>query len=316
MNTSQVNIRSAQSLQKERLVASLKLAMWGALFFVVWVGIAQAEIKSYQSQLHHTSWEVKSQPLVCELSQDIPNYGPARFVSHAGRNITMEFLLEGRSRPDNVTRIDIRSLAPEWMPGIASKELGTHRVTAHEPIVIKNDKAWQLIGELEQGMFPTFYHNDWLSEKDKVVVALSAVNFNEYYHEFLRCVDGLLPYSFKDIEMTSIYFEFAQSEFTHETRLQLQKISKYLDAMDVNTINRLMVDIQGYTDSKGGTNYNKRLSKRRVTAVKDFLAMTGLSDNQFTLRYHGEKRPFAENHKPSGQAKNRRVIIRLSLIPT
>jgi hypothetical protein len=49
-----------------------------------------------------------------------------------------------------------------------------------------------MLCELEQGMNPTFYYNDWYSDQDKISVSLSTAKFKKAYREFVACVGNLL----------------------------------------------------------------------------------------------------------------------------
>jgi OOP family OmpA-OmpF porin len=74
---------------------------------------------------------------------------------------------------------------------------------------------------------------------------------------------------------------------------------------------RVLVD--GYTDAKGSSAYNERLSRRRAQAVAVALRRRGAP--RLVVRGHGEADPVAPNTKkdgsdnPEGRARNRRVTI-------
>ncbi len=74
--------------------------------------------------------------------------------------------------------------------------------------------------------------------------------------------------------------------------------------------------VDGYTDSKGSSSYNDRLSQRRADAVATALrrALSGAAPRLRTVG-HGEEDPVAANQtedgedNPRGRAKNRRVTV-------
>jgi outer membrane protein OmpA-like peptidoglycan-associated protein len=74
---------------------------------------------------------------------------------------------------------------------------------------------------------------------------------------------------------------------------------------------RVLVD--GYTDAKGSSAYNLRLSRRRAQAVAVALRRGGAP--RLVVRGHGEADPVASNtnkdgsDNPEGRARNRRVTI-------
>ena len=76
------------------------------------------------------------------------------------------------------------------------------------------------------------------------------------------------------------------------------------------------VRVEGHTDAKGSDGYNRKLSKRRAEAVRDWLlAAEGLGGTKFKTTGFGESKPTAANEKPDGsddpdgRQKNRRVEI-------
>ncbi len=71
----------------------------------------------------------------------------------------------------------------------------------------------------------------------------------------------------------------------------------------------LVVNIEGYTDSRGKAAYNKMLSQRRADAVAKVLVNTfGIEANRVVAVGYGEERPIASNETKEGRQKNRRVV--------
>ena len=76
------------------------------------------------------------------------------------------------------------------------------------------------------------------------------------------------------------------------------------------------VRVDGYTDAKGSTAFNRRLSAARARSVRRALARRlGASGPALTVRAFGERGPVAANTKedgsdnPKGRALNRRVEL-------
>jgi outer membrane protein OmpA-like peptidoglycan-associated protein len=69
------------------------------------------------------------------------------------------------------------------------------------------------------------------------------------------------------------------------------------------------VDVNGYTDSIGGVDYNLRLSERRARAVVHYLEKDGVSADRLTPHGYGKTDFVATNSTAEGRAQNRRVEL-------
>ena len=73
----------------------------------------------------------------------------------------------------------------------------------------------------------------------------------------------------------------------------------------------LKVSLEGHTDSDGTEEYNMRLSRDRVEAVKDFFVANGVDASRIKTAYYGESRPIADNNTEEGKVRNRRVNMEI-----
>jgi len=74
----------------------------------------------------------------------------------------------------------------------------------------------------------------------------------------------------------------------------------------------LMIQAEGFTDSTGTDDINKRLSEQRATAVGDYLIMQGVSEDRVTTQGFGPRFPAASNDTREGRQQNRRVEVVVS----
>ncbi|HEX5000373.1 MAG TPA: OmpA family protein [Terriglobia bacterium] len=72
-----------------------------------------------------------------------------------------------------------------------------------------------------------------------------------------------------------------------------------------------MIEIQGFTDSTGSEGYNIGLSQRRAQSVERYLVSKGVPLFRTAIVGLGEDNPVADNKSSDGQARNRRVELRL-----
>ncbi len=100
-------------------------------------------------------------------------------------------------------------------------------------------------------------------------------------------------YLVQDEEITDPVFDVVIINFDLDS-YELRAQAVY--TLDGNVIeelkkdSRLYVTIKGYTDGLGNAEYNKRLSKNRAMAVKDYLTLNGIGENRIrTFSFGAEK---------------------------
>ena len=81
-------------------------------------------------------------------------------------------------------------------------------------------------------------------------------------------------------------------------------------AMQLKNYPNLVIEVRGYTDSRGSTAYNLKLSQRRAESVMQYLQEHGVT-NQMTAKGYGKADPIADNSTKDGQLTNRRVILHI-----
>jgi outer membrane protein OmpA-like peptidoglycan-associated protein len=74
----------------------------------------------------------------------------------------------------------------------------------------------------------------------------------------------------------------------------------------------LRLDVEGYTDSVGGDEYNQRLSEQRGTSVRDYLIQQGMPGSSVTAKGLGKAEPVASNDTEQSRQRNRRVELVIS----
>jgi OOP family OmpA-OmpF porin len=77
----------------------------------------------------------------------------------------------------------------------------------------------------------------------------------------------------------------------------------------LNARGNLGVVVEGYSDSKGSTEYNMKLSLRRAETVRNYLVTLGVDKNRIVVIGKGTSEPIATNDTREGRAQNRRVAI-------
>jgi outer membrane protein OmpA-like peptidoglycan-associated protein len=118
----------------------------------------------------------------------------------------------------------------------------------------------------------------------------------------------------KELRLTlaaDILFDFDKSSIRPDAREALDRVAEIIRSQSQG-----VVRIEGFTDSKGETGYNLRLSQARAQSVENWMIEhEGRHGAGFTTQGYGATRFVAPNTKPdgsddpAGRQKNRRVEI-------
>ena len=109
------------------------------------------------------------------------------------------------------------------------------------------------------------------------------------------------------VNMSDVLFDTGKYTLKPTTKISLAKVAGILLAYP-----GLKVQVEGYTDSVGGDEYNQKLSENRASTVKDFLVSQGVSASNITSQGFGKTDPVADNSTAEGRAQNRRVNLVVS----
>jgi outer membrane protein OmpA-like peptidoglycan-associated protein len=109
------------------------------------------------------------------------------------------------------------------------------------------------------------------------------------------------------VNMSDVLFDTARFSLRPLAREKLAKVAGIVSGHP-----GLRLDVEGYTDSVGGDDYNQRLSEQRGNAVRDYLTQEGMAAGSVTAKGFGKSDPVASNGTASGRQQNRRVEIVIS----
>lgn len=104
------------------------------------------------------------------------------------------------------------------------------------------------------------------------------------------------------LEDNKVLFDYNSAVLSYQGRKKLEDFAK-------SATSRFIVFVLGHTDSRGGEDYNLKLSKRRAETTSDYLSSilpSGASVHSFGF---GETQPVASNNTAIGRASNRRVEL-------
>jgi outer membrane protein OmpA-like peptidoglycan-associated protein len=104
--------------------------------------------------------------------------------------------------------------------------------------------------------------------------------------------------------LKNIFFESKKAELQTTSFSELNKVAALLLEN-----NKLVIQINGYTDNLGKPADNLTLSINRTKSVIDYLQKKGIDIKRLTGKGFGETKPIANNNTELGRAQNRRTEI-------
>jgi outer membrane protein OmpA-like peptidoglycan-associated protein len=108
----------------------------------------------------------------------------------------------------------------------------------------------------------------------------------------------------KTLILEGVNFETGKSTLTPESEAILNGVAESLVANDT-----IRVQVTGHTDNTGSLAVNRRLSRARADAVRNYLISKGVAEDRLTARGFGPDQPIASNRTAEGRAQNRRVEL-------
>jgi len=103
-----------------------------------------------------------------------------------------------------------------------------------------------------------------------------------------------------------IFFKSDSTELDNQAFEEINKIVVLVSQFPDSEI-----FIEGYSDSYGNYNFNKKLSQYRADIVKSFLTANGIDSSSITAVGLGAKSPMGNNKTGDGRKKNRRVEVKV-----
>jgi outer membrane protein OmpA-like peptidoglycan-associated protein len=115
------------------------------------------------------------------------------------------------------------------------------------------------------------------------------------------------PESFAEAEKQTVTFANNSSTLNDQAKSTLDRVASGVSGQRTG----FMLELQGFTDSRGSEQYNIGLSQRRVQAVERYLVSKNVPLYRIAVIGLGEDNPVANNNDSQGRAQNRRVEIRV-----
>jgi outer membrane protein OmpA-like peptidoglycan-associated protein len=102
--------------------------------------------------------------------------------------------------------------------------------------------------------------------------------------------------------LKGVEFAIGKATLRPESRKRLDTVVEYLKHKK-----SARIEISGHTDNVGKPAVNKKLSKKRAEACRDYIVSQGIDAGRVETIGYGDEKPLASNDTPKGRQKNRRI---------
>lgn len=106
--------------------------------------------------------------------------------------------------------------------------------------------------------------------------------------------------------LVGVNFAFDESALLPESYAVLDKAVKLMKDKP-----EMKVEVSGYTDFVGSSDYNINLSMERANTVRDYMISKGIQEKRLTIVSSGQNNSAYDNKTVEGREMNRKVILRI-----
>jgi outer membrane protein OmpA-like peptidoglycan-associated protein len=110
----------------------------------------------------------------------------------------------------------------------------------------------------------------------------------------------------KVMRLDNLIFTVSTATISDQSYPELDQVAKMLQENP-----RMIIQLEGHTDSKGDPKLNMKLSEKRVAAVRDYLISKGAARSKIKTRAFGGTMPLSHNNSEEAHKLNRRVEVRI-----
>ncbi|MYM57972.1 OmpA family protein [Vibrio sp. OCN044] len=253
--------------------------------------------------MDEVKWTYRGSSLKCSLFFNNLSYGKFSFRSEEIGKTNLNIYLEGNN--NHFEYGELYSAPEPWSENNSFRGIG-HHVPITDGELIFNQDISLLIDKIKQGNWIKLsFSGKQVSEPQSLL--LPTTHIQKPLAQFQRCLSRLPHMSYVTARDLTFSFPAGEHHLDNTQRRTLYALTTYLDADD--SVSRILID--GYSDNIGSDLNNLSLSERRANAIADVLLGYGISKTKIQIRSHGSRYPVSNNDTAEGQAKNRRVTVRL-----
>ncbi|EJC6791414.1 OmpA family protein [Vibrio parahaemolyticus] len=251
-----------------------------------------------------SNWSFKGNKFECNLMHSKVPMG--KFYFRAEPNNQILFISDIRNEGNKWQGVTLISQNAPWDEELYRKVESSLTVTKPSRRFVFRKGAPSLMKAIAGGSWITLV----LEGKDASAlseVRIPTIQIQKALSEFNACLERLPKLSFSQARDIVLPFQFGQKTLNATQQQTLAALYSYLSVDD--RVTKVLID--GHTDNVGPRLTNLSVSRLRAQQVADALIAHGVNPNIIEVRSHGDRYPVANNNTAAGQAKNRRVTLRL-----
>ncbi|MBE3714637.1 OmpA family protein [Vibrio parahaemolyticus] len=251
-----------------------------------------------------SSWSFSGNKFECNLVHSKVSMGKFYFRSEPNNKIS--FISDIRGEGKEWQGVTLISQNAPWGKELYRKVESSLTVTKPSRLFVFRKGAPSLMKAIAGGSWITLV----LEGKDASAlseVRIPTIQIQKALGEFNACRERLPKLSFSQARDIVLPFQFGQKTLNATQQQTLAALYSYLSVDD--RVTKVLID--GHTDNVGPRLTNLSVSRLRAQQVADALIAHGVNPNIIEVRSHGDRYPVANNNTAAGQAKNRRVTLRL-----
>ncbi|MBE4005209.1 OmpA family protein [Vibrio parahaemolyticus] len=251
-----------------------------------------------------SSWSFSGNKFECNLVHSKVSMGKFYFRSEPNNKIS--FISDIRGEGKEWQGATLISQNAPWSKELYRKIESSLTVTKPSRRFVFRKGAPSLMKAIAGGSWITLV----LEGKDASAlseVRIPTIQIQKALGEFNACRERLPKLSFSQARDIVLPFQFGQKTLNATQQQTLAALYSYLSVDD--RVTKVLID--GHTDNVGPRLTNLSVSRLRAQQVADALIAHGVNPNIIEVRSHGDRYPVANNNTAAGQAKNRRVTLRL-----
>ncbi|MCE9842336.1 OmpA family protein [Vibrio alginolyticus] len=251
-----------------------------------------------------SKWIYKGNLFECNLLQSNRLYG--KFYFRSEPNNKTYFISDIHYENNKWKTIALISQSAPWSSELYRKEFATLDFTKPSQRFVFSKGADELMDSIATGNWVTLsLKGSNASSLSEIVIP--TIQIQNALKSFNACRARLPKLSFSEARNLVLSFDFGQKELSRKQQETLAALNSYVSVDD--RVTKILID--GHTDNVGSSLANLSVSRTRAEQVAEALVELGIDKSMIETRAHGSRYPIASNNSTKGQAKNRRVTLRL-----